>query len=98
MENQIKPITKLFQLIFDLSKSPWLLRLNLLGRFVFGYRKGDNYKSNQAYKYNIEKEMVLIEPESINMILYLDLLGHLINPHRVVAYLHALLAPEELYY
>jgi 2-polyprenyl-3-methyl-5-hydroxy-6-metoxy-1,4-benzoquinol methylase len=42
---------------------------------------------------NIEEMELQIEASSIDMILCLDVLEHLVNPQKVVAYLHTLLTP-----
>lgn len=46
------------------------------------------------YSCNIEGAVLPIEPHSINLILCLDVLEHLVNPEKVISYLHTLLAPE----
>jgi SAM-dependent methyltransferase len=48
---------------------------------------------DEIYQSNIEETILPIETGSINTILCLDVLEHLINPQKVVAYLHTLLAP-----
>ena len=45
------------------------------------------------YSCNIEGAVLPIEPHSINLILCLDVLEHLVNPEKVISYLHTLLAP-----
>lgn len=45
------------------------------------------------YSFNIEGAVLPIEPHSINLILCLDVLEHLVNPEKVISYLHTLLAP-----
>jgi 2-polyprenyl-3-methyl-5-hydroxy-6-metoxy-1,4-benzoquinol methylase len=50
-------------------------------------------KVDEVHQTNIEETALPIEPGSINMILCLDVLEHLLNPQKVVAYLHTLLAP-----
>ncbi len=50
-------------------------------------------KLDAAYQGNIEAMELPIAPGSIDLILCLDVLEHLVNPQKVVAYLHTLLAP-----
>jgi 2-polyprenyl-3-methyl-5-hydroxy-6-metoxy-1,4-benzoquinol methylase len=50
-------------------------------------------KVDEVHQVNIEDTTLPIEPGSVNMILCLDVLEHLLNPQKVVAYLHTLLAP-----
>jgi 2-polyprenyl-3-methyl-5-hydroxy-6-metoxy-1,4-benzoquinol methylase len=50
-------------------------------------------KLDKLYEDNVEEMRLQIEPASIDMILCLDVLEHLVNPQKVVAYLHTLLAP-----
>ncbi len=50
-------------------------------------------KVDEVHQVNIEEAILPIEPGSINMILCLDVLEHLLNPQKVLAYLHTLLAP-----
>ena len=45
------------------------------------------------YSCNIEGAVLPIEPHRINLILCLDVLEHLVNPEKVISYLHTLLAP-----
>jgi 2-polyprenyl-3-methyl-5-hydroxy-6-metoxy-1,4-benzoquinol methylase len=51
-------------------------------------------KLDWIYEGNVEEMELGIEPRSIDMILCLDVLEHLINPQKVVAYLHTLLSPK----
>jgi 2-polyprenyl-3-methyl-5-hydroxy-6-metoxy-1,4-benzoquinol methylase len=50
-------------------------------------------KLDEVYQANIEETILPIEAESIDLILCLDVLEHLVDPHKVVAYLHKLLVP-----
>lgn len=50
-------------------------------------------KLDQVYQGNIEQMELPIEPGSIDMILCLDVLEHLVSPHNVIEYLHTLLVP-----
>jgi 2-polyprenyl-3-methyl-5-hydroxy-6-metoxy-1,4-benzoquinol methylase len=50
-------------------------------------------KLDCIYQCNIEEMKIPLNSESIDIILCLDVLEHLINPQKVVAYLHTLLAP-----
>lgn len=50
-------------------------------------------KLDRVYQGNVEQTDLPIEPGSIDLILCLDVLEHLVNPQKVVAYLHTLLAP-----
>ncbi len=50
-------------------------------------------KVDQVYQGNIEETTLPIESGSIDLILCLDVLEHLINPQKVIAYLHQLLVP-----
>ena len=49
---------------------------------------------DEVYQGNIEEMNLPIKVGSIDMILCLDVLEHLIDPQKAVAYLHTLLAPE----
>jgi 2-polyprenyl-3-methyl-5-hydroxy-6-metoxy-1,4-benzoquinol methylase len=51
------------------------------------------HKLDQAYQGNIEAMDLPIEAGSIDLILCLDVLEHLVNPHQVIANLHQLLVP-----
>ncbi len=51
------------------------------------------HKVDAAYQGNIEAMSLPIEPESIDLILCLDVLEHLVNPQQVIAALHQLLVP-----
>jgi 2-polyprenyl-3-methyl-5-hydroxy-6-metoxy-1,4-benzoquinol methylase len=51
-------------------------------------------KIDLAYEENIEKMELQIEKNSIDIILCLDVLEHLVNPLAVVEYLHTLLVPN----
>jgi 2-polyprenyl-3-methyl-5-hydroxy-6-metoxy-1,4-benzoquinol methylase len=51
-------------------------------------------KLDEVHQANIEERSLSIEPGSIDMILCLDVLEHLINPQDTVAYLHTLLSPN----
>jgi 2-polyprenyl-3-methyl-5-hydroxy-6-metoxy-1,4-benzoquinol methylase len=51
-------------------------------------------KLDWIYEGNVEEMKLGIQPRSIDMILCLDVLEHLINPQKVVAYLHTLLSPK----
>ena len=50
-------------------------------------------KVDQLYQSNIEDMDLPVAPSSIDMILCLDVLEHLVNPHKVIEYLHTLLSP-----
>jgi SAM-dependent methyltransferase len=50
-------------------------------------------KVDRLYQSNIEDLNLPVDPDSIDMILCLDLLEHLIDPYKVIEYLHTLLAP-----
>ncbi len=50
-------------------------------------------KVDEVHQVNIEETTLPIELGSINMILCLDVLEHLLNPQRVLEYLDTLLAP-----
>ena len=50
-------------------------------------------KLDNLYEDNVEEMRLPIDPASIDMILCLDVLEHLVNPEKVVAYLHTLLTP-----
>jgi 2-polyprenyl-3-methyl-5-hydroxy-6-metoxy-1,4-benzoquinol methylase len=50
-------------------------------------------KVDEVHQGNIEEMLLPIEPGSIDVILCLDVLEHLLNPEKVVAYLHTLLVP-----
>jgi 2-polyprenyl-3-methyl-5-hydroxy-6-metoxy-1,4-benzoquinol methylase len=50
-------------------------------------------KLDVIYEGSIEQMELPIEPKSIDMILCLDVLEHLVNPQKVVTYLHTFLAP-----
>jgi 2-polyprenyl-3-methyl-5-hydroxy-6-metoxy-1,4-benzoquinol methylase len=51
-------------------------------------------KLDEVHHGNIEEMILPIEPGTIDMILCLDVLEHLINPQKVVAYLHTLLSED----
>ena len=53
-------------------------------------------KADEVYQGNIEDMILPIQEGSIDVILCLDVLEHLVNPQKVIAYLHTLLAPEGL--
>jgi 2-polyprenyl-3-methyl-5-hydroxy-6-metoxy-1,4-benzoquinol methylase len=50
-------------------------------------------KLDELYEGNIEHIKLQVDEGSIDVILCLDVLEHLVNPEKVVAYLHTLLAP-----
>ena len=50
-------------------------------------------KLDRLYQTNIEETELPIESGSIDLILCLDVLEHLVDPHKVIAYLDRLLAP-----
>jgi 2-polyprenyl-3-methyl-5-hydroxy-6-metoxy-1,4-benzoquinol methylase len=52
-----------------------------------------SHKADKVFQANIEEMNLLIEPRSIDVILCLDVLEHLVNPEKIVAYLHTLLTP-----
>jgi 2-polyprenyl-3-methyl-5-hydroxy-6-metoxy-1,4-benzoquinol methylase len=51
-------------------------------------------KVDEVYQGNIEEMALPVEKESIDIILCLDVLEHLVDPQKVVAYLHTLLSPN----
>jgi 2-polyprenyl-3-methyl-5-hydroxy-6-metoxy-1,4-benzoquinol methylase len=50
-------------------------------------------KLDRLYETNVEEQKLPVELNSIDLILCLDVLEHLVDPHKVVAYLDTLLAP-----
>jgi 2-polyprenyl-3-methyl-5-hydroxy-6-metoxy-1,4-benzoquinol methylase len=48
---------------------------------------------DKLYRSNIEAMDLTVEPGSVDVILCLDVLEHLVNPHQAIRYLHTLLSP-----
>jgi 2-polyprenyl-3-methyl-5-hydroxy-6-metoxy-1,4-benzoquinol methylase len=48
---------------------------------------------DELYRSNIEEMDLAVDPGSVDVILCLDVLEHLVNPHQVIRYLHKFLSP-----